>query len=564
MRQALWIRSVARLALLPLAGAVAATVPAGPAAAGQGVQSSVEAAVHAKAGAGTNRSAVVTPMRATAEWLFGAVVLTAPIGSDREPDSWLFLAHAGRGRWTVGLERTDAFNVLAASAPAEVLHSEERDLLGSGARSFAAAGVDTGLQLPWAIDQYGKFVAGPHGWSGYDLPYSSLDLAGADGQVRAAGIGRAFSMCGPGGGYTKIYHDNGYITSYYHMYNAVRFSGQRVSTGERLGDIGQDLCAGGSTGSERHVHFSLLRDERYISVDDLSIGGWTFHQGSTAYAGWAEHSGIVRYPTDYLWNYGGVRRIGALTTDRHALVKEGGLSTFWTDEHDNVQQLALSGDRIGVLDTSGVLWVKEGGLSTFWTRERDGVRSFALSGDRIGTVDNDGTSWVKEGGLSAGWVIMHDNTMQIALSGNRVGVVLTDGSSWVKEGSLIAQWVIMYGNSRMIALSGGRVGVLDVFGRVLVKEGSLYAQWVDEWYPATHFDLSGDRIGVVDTNANSWAKEGGLSAGWVSMHDNTRQIDIAGDRIGVLDIFGRVWVKEGSLYAQWVDEWYAASRAALT
>jgi hypothetical protein len=100
-----------RLALLALVGATAVTVPAGPAAAGESsTRSAVEKAVRAKVGTTVGRSVVVNPMRSAPEWLFGAVVLTVPAGSEREPESWLFLARAGKDGWAVGLEHTGTFD----------------------------------------------------------------------------------------------------------------------------------------------------------------------------------------------------------------------------------------------------------------------------------------------------------------------------------------------------------------------------------------------------------------------------------------------------------------------
>jgi hypothetical protein len=68
-------------------------------------------------------------------------------------------------------------------------------------------------------------------------------------------------------------------------------------------------------------------------------------------------------------------RIGVLTNSGSFLVKQGGLSTGWTDEYNDVIAGAVSGDLIGVLTNSGSFLVKEGGLSTGWTDEYNGIRA---------------------------------------------------------------------------------------------------------------------------------------------------------------------------------------------
>jgi hypothetical protein len=75
----------------------------------------------------------------------------------------------------------------------------------------------------------------------------------------------------------------------------------------------------------------------------------------------------------------GPPRIGVLQVDGKALVKEGGLSTGWVTEADNVKQVVIAGDRIGVLRVGGKALVKEGGLSTEWVTEADKVIQLDLA-----------------------------------------------------------------------------------------------------------------------------------------------------------------------------------------
>ncbi|SNY52857.1 hypothetical protein SAMN05421748_113114 [Paractinoplanes atraurantiacus] len=78
--------------------------------------------------------------------------------------------------------------------------------------------------------------------------------------------------------------------------------------------------------------------------------------------------------------------------------------------------MVLAGDRIGVLTTDGVAMVKDGGLSAEWITEYTGVRQLALAGDRIGVLTADGAGLVKEGGLSAAWVKEHSGVRRLVLS----------------------------------------------------------------------------------------------------------------------------------------------------
>lgn len=79
--------------------------------------------------------------------------------------------------------------------------------------------------------------------------------------------------------------------------------GSRVNTGTYLGKIGNELPCGGSS-SGAHVHFSLLSGNTPISVHDKKFGGWTFYEGSSAYAGYAERNGVRVNRGGQLTNYG--------------------------------------------------------------------------------------------------------------------------------------------------------------------------------------------------------------------------------------------------------------------
>lgn len=240
-------------------------------------------------------------------WAFGVAAVTASTDRHGGPQGWLYVAELDGQTWTVGLEGEAEFASMVAAAP--LLEPAERDTLVGYATADDAARVDTdtGLRLPYALDASWSMPGGPHAWDGGAPPYSSIDLAGGDGVVRAAEGGTAYSMCYAGGGWIRVIHDNGYSTDYYHLWNAGSFDGQQVGEGDALGDIGEDLCAGGSALAP-HVHFSLREYDAdlngwYVTLDGKEIGGWTFHAGESYY-GSATHGGETAYAGDSLYNYG--------------------------------------------------------------------------------------------------------------------------------------------------------------------------------------------------------------------------------------------------------------------
>ena len=236
-------------------------------------------------------------------WAFGSVVIPAPAEEDTMPEGWLFVAHETPQGWMTALEGTPTFSAWVRQAPNSVVGDQERDTLASTGEVGTQA-VLTGLRLPWALGQSWYMGGGPHGWSGSNTPYSSLDFSGGDQIVRAARGGRVYTMCSNNIGWLRIIHDNGYSTDYYHLWNNIKLAdGSAISEGARLGDTGTDVSCGGSA-SGRHVHFALRNSAGYITVDDKTIGGWTFQAGSAAYQGYAQRGTTIRYPGSALYNYG--------------------------------------------------------------------------------------------------------------------------------------------------------------------------------------------------------------------------------------------------------------------
>ncbi|GAA1676819.1 peptidoglycan DD-metalloendopeptidase family protein [Kribbella yunnanensis] len=235
--------------------------------------------------------------------VFGTTVALVPQGQDTHPEGWLFAARLVDGKWQVGLEGERAFTELTAASP--VVSAKEKQLFGQQSFAPQAAGGDfrTGMRLPFAIGASWSMPGGAHGWAGTDTPYSSVDLAGGNGQVLAARGGTAYTMCGNGKGWIRVIHDRGYATDYYHLSGNIAANGLGVGEGAFLGNIGTDVSCGGSA-SGAHVHFALRQNSAYVGIANHNVGGWVFQNAASAYNGTALHGSTVRSPGQQLYNYG--------------------------------------------------------------------------------------------------------------------------------------------------------------------------------------------------------------------------------------------------------------------
>ncbi|MFH9478395.1 peptidoglycan DD-metalloendopeptidase family protein, partial [Streptomyces anulatus] len=165
-----------------------------------------------------------------------------------------------------------------------------------------------GLLLPWMPDYYMTLTGGAHSHTGSTGYWSSLDFAGgnASGRVRSSREGTATSMCGAGGGWTRVIHPGGFSTDYYHMFNTTYYNGTSIARSALLGTIGTDTCAGGSaTGA--HVHWSLRTYDanlngQYTWLNGRTIGGWAWWNGSGQYTGCATRSGVTACPGTAIYN----------------------------------------------------------------------------------------------------------------------------------------------------------------------------------------------------------------------------------------------------------------------
>ncbi len=108
-------------------------------------------------------------------------------------------------------------------------------------------------------------------------------VAAADGVARVGGA-NGYSRC-----YVTLTHSDGWQTMYYHLRgipSGLR-DGDRVVAGEKIGmtaNPGSETCG---RGTFRHVHFTLLRNNVEQPIHGLSLGGYTFRDGSRPYCGYA-------------------------------------------------------------------------------------------------------------------------------------------------------------------------------------------------------------------------------------------------------------------------------------
>ncbi|WP_460863583.1 peptidoglycan DD-metalloendopeptidase family protein [Nocardiopsis coralliicola] len=237
------------------------------------------------------------------EAAFGVAMVTAPKQEGAEPYAWLFAAELEGGAWTVGLEGDAVFSDLLADS--SLLDEEERSGLAAATEpGGASASQVTGVGLPFSTGSSMVMTGGPHGFSS-GPPYSSVDFAGGAGEARAAAGGYAYSLCT---GWTRVIHDNGYSTDYYHLEDYQQLPGNDIAEGHYLGTQGNSLCAGGST-TGAHIHFSLRAYEDpnaagwYVPLNGMSLGGWTFVEGA-AYGGYAYRGDATVNPGGSMNNFG--------------------------------------------------------------------------------------------------------------------------------------------------------------------------------------------------------------------------------------------------------------------
>ncbi len=167
-------------------------------------------------------------------------------------------------------------------------------LVGMSLQPFPKAGPQPKMDLPFAYDQEWEFF-GAHTYTGDDdgSPMSSIDFSEnwsqrwntdtSNSRVLAAhdGIAQVFGPCN-----LRISHPSGWSTQYYHLEDIVVKTGQSVKKGQDLSKYADDrltaVCQGGFSQAP-HLHFTLLRDGRYVSIDGLQLGQHRIKAGRHSY-----------------------------------------------------------------------------------------------------------------------------------------------------------------------------------------------------------------------------------------------------------------------------------------
>lgn len=145
------------------------------------------------------------------------------------------------------------------------------------------------LQMPW-LRGYSWISNGAHSHTGSGYPFSSIDVAydwpvwGQPTYAVAAahsGTVNVISRC-----QVRVTNANGWATNYYHMANVSVSSGQYVNQNTALGVYANTkndaLCEGGSS-TGPHLHFSLLKDGRHVSLQGVNFGRYRINIGTYNY-----------------------------------------------------------------------------------------------------------------------------------------------------------------------------------------------------------------------------------------------------------------------------------------
>ncbi|NOH71633.1 M23 family metallopeptidase [Vibrio pectenicida] len=145
------------------------------------------------------------------------------------------------------------------------------------------------MQWPWRAG-YNWIPNGPHSHTGSGFPLSSVDVSydwprwgGQTYSVTAAhdGYVSVFSRC-----QVRVTHPDGWATNYYHMDGIDIQDGEWVNKNQRIGRYASQknaaLCQGGSS-TGPHLHFSVLFNGRFKSLQDLSLGPYRIDVGRYSY-----------------------------------------------------------------------------------------------------------------------------------------------------------------------------------------------------------------------------------------------------------------------------------------
>ncbi|WNF47204.1 M23 family metallopeptidase [Pseudomonas sp. SG20056] len=181
---------------------------------------------------------------------------------------------------------TQQFAQLFSTPPEQLRNAESSREMALAANALPPTNM---LQLPW-YQGYSWKSNGAHSHTGSGSPYSSIDVSydwpgwGASTySVAAAHGGRVsvLSRC-----QVRVTNDNGWATNYYHMDNIRVSNGETITANTKLGNYASNrntaLCEGGSS-TGPHLHFSLLYNGRYVSLQGVNLGAMRISVGAYNY-----------------------------------------------------------------------------------------------------------------------------------------------------------------------------------------------------------------------------------------------------------------------------------------
>lgn len=142
------------------------------------------------------------------------------------------------------------------------------------------------LRLPFPAGET-WWANGPHAdtLNGKGPSWNNVDLGPGnkrDGAVLAAAAGTARRFTCQGGFYVRVEHADGWMTQYKHLRATTGSFPRTVAAGERLGTTGAQTCA---SGTFSHLHFGLYRNGAPVSLDGVSLGGYTVRTNGAVYTG---------------------------------------------------------------------------------------------------------------------------------------------------------------------------------------------------------------------------------------------------------------------------------------
>lgn len=183
---------------------------------------------------------------------------------------------------------TDTFSALFDDGMAEMF-SSSLDVKAMNNNVISMVPPTSMLQFPWRIG-YSWKSNGAHSHTGSGYPFSSIDVSydwpkwgGTTYSVVAAhnGTVNVLSRC-----QIRVTNPNGWATNYYHMDGIQVQQGQWVTADTKLGTYASNkntaLCEGGSS-TGPHLHFSLLKNGRYVSLQGVNFGQYQVNIGRYNY-----------------------------------------------------------------------------------------------------------------------------------------------------------------------------------------------------------------------------------------------------------------------------------------